>query len=214
MDKLDYKRQYRQLYQAPAGSVTLVEVPAMNFLMIDGKGDPNSAPAYAAALGALYAVAYTIRFMIKRGPEAIDFGVMPLEGLWWADDMAAFATADKSAWQWTMMIMQPPCVTRSHFTAARAAAAQKKQDPAIALVRWEQFAEGRCAQIMHRGPFSEEGPTIERVHQYIDACGRRRGKHHEIYLSDIRKAALANLKTIIRQPLTLTRHNAAKGEER
>lgn len=139
--------------------------------------------------------------MLKKGPLARDYAVMPLEGLWWADDLSAFTTHDKASWKWTMMIMQPSFVTPDLIEAAMAEVKRKKQLPAIDRLRLEDFLEGRCAQVLHIGPFSEEGPTIERLHQFIDARTSRTGKHHEIYLSDIRRAAPAKWKTIIRQPM-------------
>jgi hypothetical protein len=199
--KLDYKKQLKHLYQPSAKAVVQVEVPTLNYLMVDGTGDPNSAPAYAEAVEALFTVAYTIKFMIKKGPAAIDYGVMPLEGLWWADDMAAFTTADKAKWLWTMMIMQPEPVTAPVVEAALAEVKKKKNPPGLARVRFEALSEGTCAQILHLGPFSEEGPAVEAVHAYIDARGQRTGKHHEIYLSDIRKSDPAKWKTVIRQPM-------------
>jgi len=199
--KIDFKKEWKHLYQASAKEVVQIDVPPANFLMVDGEGDPNTSQAYCDALEVLYAVSYTVKFMVKRGALAIDYGVMPLEGLWWADDMSSFASADKSKWKWTMMIAQPPCVTRDIIQLAVAEVKEKKKPAAISKLRLESFSEGKCAQIMHIGPFTEEGPTVERVHQFIDARGQRVGKHHEIYLSDIRKAAPAKWKTIIRQPM-------------
>lgn len=201
MTKLDLKQQLKHLYQPSAKEVVLVDVPPMNYLMVDGEGDPNTSQAYADAVEALFAVAYTVKFMVKKGPLAIDYGVMPLEGLWWAADMANFSVADKSNWQWTMMIMQPDFVTDALVNAAIAEVTKKKNPAAIAKVRFAALTEGRCAQILHIGPFSAEGPTIAKVHQFIEARGKLDGKHHEIYLSDIRKADPAKWKTIIRQPL-------------
>jgi hypothetical protein len=126
---------------------------------------------------------------------------MPLEGLWWADDMSKFSTKDKSNWKWTMMIMQPDFVTAEMIITAIADVGKKKKPAAISKVRFETLSEGKCAQILHIGPFSEEGPTIEKVHRFIDSRGKRIGKHHEIYLSDIRKADPAKWQTIIRQPM-------------
>ncbi len=200
MQKIDLKKQLKQLYQPSAKEVALVDVHAMNFLMLDGAGDPNTAQAYADAVEALFGVAYTIKFMVKKSNLAVDYGVMPLEGLWWADDMTDFA-ADKSKWLWTMMIMQPDFVTAEIVRAAIANVTKKKNPAAISKVRFESFTEGRCAQILHIGPFSEERPNIEKVHAFIEARGRLTGKHHEIYLSDIRKAEPAKWKTIIRQPM-------------
>lgn len=201
MEKIDIKKALKHLYQPSAKEVVLVNVPSMNFLMIDGEGDPNTSPAYTDAVAALFTVSYTIKFMIKKGPLAIDYGVMPLEGLWWADDMSKFTTEDKSNWKWTMMIMQPSFVTPEIIDSAIADVKMKKNPAALSKLRLEAFSEGRCAQILHIGPFSEEGPTIEKVHQFIDSRGNRTGKHHEIYLSDIRKADPAKWKTIIRQPI-------------
>ncbi len=200
MKKIDLKKELTSLYQPSAKAVALVDVPTMNYLMIDGKGDPNTSKAYAEAIETLFAVAYTVKFMVKKSQE-IDYGVMPFESLWWADDMAAFATGDKSEWKWTAMIMQPSFVTATIVTAAIADVKKKKTPPAIAKLRFEPLSEGICAQTLHIGPFSEEGPTIEKVHEFIRGRGTLVGKHHEIYLSDIRKAAPAKWKTIVRQPL-------------
>jgi hypothetical protein len=203
MTALDFKRELKQLYQPSAKDVVEVDVTPMRFLMIDGEGDPNVSKAYADAVEALYAVSYTAKFMLKKGPAAIDFGVMPLEALWWADDMAAFAAQDKSHWKWTVMIMQPPPVTADLVAAAIADVKAKAPRAALPRLRYDTLAEGRCAQILHVGPFTAEGPTIERVHRYIESRGARRsGKHHEIYLSDIRRADPARWKTVIRQPMT------------
>lgn len=201
MQIIDLKKELKQLYQPSAKAVCEVEVPSMNFLMIDGEGDPNTSQSYAETVEALFSVSYAIKFMAKKGALAIDYGVMPLEGLWWADDMSSFSINDKTKWKWTMMMMQPVFITKEIILNVIAEVKKKKNLPALSKLRIEQFTEGRCAQILHIGPFSEEGPTIEKVHQYIDACGKRTGKHHEIYLSDIRKADPAKWKTIIRQPM-------------
>lgn len=201
MTKIDTKKTLGPLYQASAKEITQVDVPAFNYLMVDGSGDPNSSPEYAQAVEALFSVAYTAKFMVKKGPEALDYAVMPLEGLWWADDMSAFAADDKAQWQWTMMIMQPAFVANAVILAARAEVQRKKRLPAIEKVRLEVFTEGLCAQVLHVGPFSEEGPTVERLHAFIDARTGRTGKHHEIYLTDIRRADPQKWKTIIRHPM-------------
>ena len=201
MDRLDLKKQMKHLYQPSAKEVVQVEVPPMNYLMIDGEGDPNTSQAFSAAVEALFSVSYTLKFMIKKGPLAIDYGVLPLEGLWWTDDMSKFSIEDKSAWKWTLMIMQPSFVTTDMVDKAVMDVGKKRKSTAISELRFEALSEGKCAQILHVGPFSEEGPTIERLHQYIAARGKRTGKHHEIYLSDIRKCAPAKWKTVIRQPM-------------
>lgn len=198
---MDFKIELRQLYQASAKEVTQVEVPELRFVMVDGQGDPNTSPAYAEAVEVLFSVSYTAKFIVKKGPKQIDYAVMPLEGLWWADDMADFAAANKSKWRWTMMIMQPGFVTNEIIDAAIAEIEKKKQLPGLDKLRMESFTEGRCAQVLHVGPFSEEGPTIKRLHEFIDARSSRTGKHHEIYLSDIRRSAPEKWKTILRQPM-------------
>lgn len=203
MEKLDWKKELKHLYQASAREVVQVEVPAMNYLMVDGQGDPNTSQEYAEAVAALFATAYSLKFMVKKGALAIDYGVMPLEGLWWAKDMSKFSTGDKSNWLWTAMIAQPPFITREMVDTAIAAVAKKKNPAAISRLHFEAYTEGSSAQIMHIGPFSEEGPAIEKLHHFIEAGGHKRhGKHHEIYLSDISKADPAKWKTLIRQPMS------------
>jgi hypothetical protein len=201
MDKIDLRKTLKPLYQPSAKAVVEVDVPAFDYLMIDGEGDPNTAPAYAQAVEALFSVSYTAKFALKKGPLALDIAVMPLQGLWWADDMAAFTAGDKSRWKWTMMILQPDVMPHAVIEQAIAAVRKKKPSPALERLRLERLAEGRCAQILHVGPFSEEGPTIERLHAWVDAHGQRTGKHHEIYLSDVRRADPAKWKTILRQPM-------------
>jgi len=201
MAKIDPKQELKPLYHASAKAPVEVMVPPLRYLMIDGRGDPNTSPDYAAAVEALFTVSYTAKFAVKRGPLATDYAVMPLEGLWWADDMAVFTTGDKTNWRWTMMILQPPVASDQVIHDAMAAVKKKKNLPALARLRIEEFNEGRCAQILHVGPFAEEGPTVERLHAFIATRGKLSGKHHEIYLSDIRRAAPAKWKTIIRQPM-------------
>jgi hypothetical protein len=204
MAKIDLLKQLKPLYQPSAKEVTQVDVPALQFLMINGEGDPNTSPAYAQAVEALFSVSYTVKFSLKKGPLAIDYGVMPLEGLWWADDLSSFASGDKSKWKWTLMVLQPEFVTPDLVQAAIAEVLRKKKSlVAATLLRLESFTEGPCAQILHVGPFSTEGPTIQKVHDFIQARGQQlAGKHHEIYLSDIRRADPAKWKTILRQPMT------------
>jgi hypothetical protein len=201
VEKIDLKKELKHLYQPSAKEVVQVDVPIMNYLMVDGEGDPNTSRVFSDAVEALFTVSYAVKFKVKKGPLAIDYGVMPLEGLWWADDMSRFTITDKSNWKWTVMIMQPSFVTREIIDGAIAEVKKKKNPAAISKVRVETLAEGKCAQILHIGPFSDEGPTVEKVHRFIDSRGKRTGKHHEIYLSDIRKADPAKWKTVIRQPM-------------
>jgi hypothetical protein len=200
MDKIDLKRELKVLYKPSAKEVAEVDVPAFDFLMVDGEGDPNTSKAYKEAVEALFSVSYTIKFALKK-ERGLDYVVMPLEGLWWADDVASFSRDDKASWKWTMMIMQPPEASGRMVQAAITSVREKKGLPGLSGIRFETFKEGRCAQTLHVGPFSAEGPTIQRVHDHIAERSALTGKHHEIYLSDIRKAAPEKWKTIIRQPM-------------
>ena len=202
MVKIDCKKELKNLYSSSAEKVEVVEVPQMNFLMIDGEGDPNTSQSFQDAIDVLYPLSYTLKFIIKRGEIGIDYGVLPLEGLWWADDMSSFSVDNKENWKWTLMIMQPELVKKEIVATAIEEVRKKKKPVALPLVRFESFAEGKVGQIMHIGPFSEEGPTVEKLHSFIKVSGSQRiGKHHEIYLSDIRRAAPEKWKTIIRQPM-------------
>ncbi len=201
MEKIDLKKKLNQLYKASAKKVVEVNVPPLRYLMIDGMGDPNNSQEYAQAVEALFSVSYTAKFAVKKGQQQIDYAVMPLEGLWWADDLSAFVTRDKATWKWTMMILQPSFVPDETIVKAISDVGKKKQLPALHQLRLEEFTEGRCAQILHIGPFSTEGPTITKLHEYIDTHSSLAGTHHEIYLTDIRRANSMNWKTIIRQPM-------------
>ena len=203
MKKIDFKKELKHLYKASPKKAEIVDVPQMKFLMIDGKGDPNTSQEFQDAVEALYSLSYTLKFMVKKGELEIDYGVMPLEGLWWVDDISQFSIENKEAWKWTLMIMQPDYVTTELFNEAAEQVKKKKDPVALPKVKFESFSEGKAAQIMHIGPFSEEGPAIKKVHNFIKESGcKLTGKHHEIYLSDIRKAAPEKWKTIIRQPMT------------
>lgn len=210
MHKVDLKSQFKDLYQPPLNQVVLVDVPAMNFLMIDGGGDPNTSQDYRDAVEALYGLAYTLKFAIKK-QQGVDYPVMALEGLWWTDDMRLFSTDQKEDWKWTMMLMQTEYVTSERFEQARQQVEEKKPSPALARVRLVSFHEGLSAQIMHLGPYSAEGPTIARLHAFIKEQGYLlRDKHHEIYLGDPRRSSPEKLRTVIRQPIDrCTRCNAA-----
>lgn len=200
MAKLDLRKELRTLYDAPPGPV-VVEVPAMNFLMIDGAGDPSRSEEYPRAVEALFGLSYTLRFMVKKGGGP-DYGVLPLEGLWWADDPSAFSLDRREAWRWTSMVMQPEAVTEELVERARAELRRKKDPPALERLRFERFEEGLSVQAMHVGPFADEGPTIARLHRFAEERGYGlRGKHHEIYLSDLRRTAPERLRTILRQPV-------------
>lgn len=199
---VDLRRTLPELYRA-GPEPAFVDVPELPFLMIDGAGDPETSTGYAAALHGLYSVAYGVHFALKRQSHPIDSPVLPLEGLWWVPDMPRFAAADRSEWRWTMLIPQVEAVTPALVTEC-AAAARAKGIEAAGDVRLERYAEGRCAQVLHRGPYAEEGPTIAALHAFVAEHGYRlTGKHHEIYLGDPRRSRPDRLRTIIRQPVAL-----------
>jgi hypothetical protein len=198
MEKVDIKKELKQLYNPSTKEVSFVDVPDMNFLLIDGEGSPEGRQ-YMDAIQTLYPVAYALKFIVKKAKGA-DFGVMPLEGLWWMDDMANFSVERRNEWKWTAMIMQPKYVAEADFKAALKQV-EKKDLPAIGKIRFEAYNEGSAAQIMHIGPYSDEGPDVMKIQQVIKASGHKlSGKHHEIYLGDPRKTAPEKLKTVLRQP--------------
>lgn len=202
MQTLDLIKQYQQFYLQPRSIVSLVQVPKLSFLMIDGKGSPKDNPEYSAAVGALYSVAYTLKFAAKKGPLQVDFKVMPLEGLWWAEDMREFSLEDRGTWLWRMMIMQPDIITPDMFRQTVQDVRKKKNPPRLEEVRLENFEEGLSAQVFHLGPYGEaERPSVNQLHAYLKENGYAlRGKHHEIYFNSPLRADPAKLKTIIRQP--------------
>ncbi len=202
MKKIDYKKELKYLYKPSAKKIEFVEVPKMNFLMINGKGNPNTSVEYKNAVEALYTISYAVKFFIKKSDLQVDFGVMPLEGVWWVDDMREFDINKKDDWKWTAMIMQPEIVTKEHIEVAIEQVRNKKNLEALPKIEFTSFQEGKSAQTLHIGPFENEGPTIAKVHNFIAENNLSlSGKHHEIYLSDIRKAKPENWKTIIRQPV-------------
>jgi hypothetical protein len=201
MDKIDLKKELKSLYNPSSKEVTDVDVPAMNFLLVNGEGAPTS-PHYGAAIEALFSVSYALKFMVKKD-KGVDYAVMPLEGLWWVDDMTLFSADRKEEWKWTAMIMQPKYVSAEDFKIAVEQVKKKKNSVALPKVRFESFKEGPASQIMYVGPFSAEGPTIAKIHAHIKGRGHAlSGKHHEIYLNNPATTAPEKLKTILRQPMT------------
>ena len=202
MSKIDFKKELTQLYRPSARQFEVVEVPEMQFLMVDGHGNPNTVPAYREAVETLYAVAYKIKFSSKKLLNR-DYVVPPLEGLWWAEDMDTFLTRDKDAWDWTMMIMQPDWISTEMFAEGCAAAEKANQPPALSRLRLASYREGLSVQIMHIGSYDDEGPVLAKLHnEFLPGNGYvETGKHHEIYLGDPRKTKPENLKTILRQPV-------------
>jgi hypothetical protein len=200
--KVDFAKSLDH-YRARRGEVRLVEVPPLRYLMVDGHGNPSTSPEYADALEALYPLAYTLKFASKRERDR-DYVVPPLEGLWWADDMTTFTTArDKSAWDWTLMLMTPPWVTPDDVAAAREAVEGKKPGVHVERVRHDVLDEGLCVQTLHVGAFDDEGPVLADLHgRFIPEHGlEMTGRHHEVYLSDPRRTVPERLRTILRQPV-------------
>ena len=200
--KVDLKRAL-DAYRATRGTFRVVEVPELQYLMIDGHGDPNTSAEYASALEALYPLAYALKFFSKR-ELGRDYVVMPLEGLWWADDLTVFTSArDKSQWDWTMMILQPDWLDADAFATVRARLDAKGASERLDEVRWGTLREGRCVQTLHVGSYDDETPVLAEMHdRFIPEQGlRMAGTHHEIYLSDARKVAPEKLRTILRQPV-------------
>ena len=191
-----------KFYNAEPDQVSIVDVPEMKFLMIDGEGDPNTSKDFSDAVSALYSVSFTLKFMLMKEYPAETYTVMPLEGQWWTKDSAKFDFVDKSNLQWTLMMMQPEFVTAEMIEKAIVQAGKNRPLPALEKLRFETFNQGRSAQILHVGPYSEEGPTIQKLHGYIAQSGfRMRGKHHEIYLGNPQTTKPEDLKTILRQPI-------------
>ena len=203
MKKVDYKKKLKHLYGPSSKKIVIVEVPPMNYFMVDGEGGP-AAESYQQAIEALYGLSFTVKFDVKKG-VGLDYTVMPLEGLWWAKDITAFSADRKDEWQWKMMIMQPDHVTAKHVNAATKQLREKKNPLALDKIRFESYHEGPSVQILHIGPYDDEGPTIAQMHKFIDENGYQlHMKHHEIYLSDPRRSKPEKLKTVLRQPITKT----------
>jgi hypothetical protein len=205
--KIDFKKKFDSLYKPSSKEVSIVEVPSMNFLMIDGMGSPGDSQEYQDALNVLYPVAFKAKFLSKE--KGKDYVVPPLEGLWWADNMNDFTEGIRDKWKWTMMIMQPDWIDKNLIDKAIEITGEKKSELKNLLPKlyFKSYKEGKCAQIMHFGRYSEEGPTIEKLHKFIKEKGGKfdghQHKHHEIYLSDPRRAKPENMKTILRQPFIL-----------
>ncbi len=200
--KIDLKKDRKDLYQPGSKEFTEVDVPTLTYLAIDGHGDPNTSPDYAAAVAALYAGAYAIKFAF-RARSGDDFVVGPLEGLWSSSDPSVFAARRKSEWDWTMMIPLPDPVTADDIATGLATASGKKPELPIAGLRTMVLHEGRSLQILHIGSYDAETATLARLHdEVMPARGLTwNGSHHEIYLSDPRKVAPEKLKTVLRQPV-------------
>lgn len=206
MTKIDLKKEFKHLYAPSAKQVEVVDVPPLSFVMIDGQIEsgemPETSQGFENAMAALYGLSYTLKFMSKlHKTHPIDYTVMALEGLWWVDS-GEFDFDRKEEWKWTMMIMQPAHITEEMYREALQQVQAKRENPALSRTRFERFHEGLCMQIMHIGPYAEEPQTIARMTAFAQEHGYRlRGKHHEIYLGDPRRAKPERLKTILRHPV-------------
>jgi hypothetical protein len=206
MEKIDLRKELKHLYAPSAKKPELVKVPTFNFVMLDGKIEagetPGTSPEFREAMEAMYGISYTLKFMSKlRKTHPVDYTVMAMEGLWWIES-GEFSFDKKDNWCWTLMMLQPKHITAKMVQAALQQLKEKKDSPALAKLRFESFQEGRCVQIMHVGPYSEEPKTLDRMQAFADENGYvYRDKHHEIYMGDPRRARPEKLRTILRHPV-------------
>ena len=210
MDKLDYKKTYKELYQ-PKTKPSIIEVPEMIFIAIDGEGNPNSCPEYKAAFEVLYGLSYAIKMSKMNGTQPagyFEYVVPPLEGLWQVDgvDFDGMNVTDKDKFKWISMIRQPEFVTEEVFEQAKLVLKKKKPALDLSKARLMKMTEGLCVQIMHKGSYDDEPASIEQMKRFLDENGYiedfSEGRlHHEIYLSDPRKCSTDKLKTVIRHPI-------------
>lgn len=211
MKTLDLKRQLKYLYAPSPKAIEIVQVPRLQFAMIDGaieKGEgPSTSPRFQEDTAALYGISYTLKFMLKkRKTGAVDYPVMALEGLWWIEH-GNFDITRKDNWLYRLMILQPDVITPEIFDAGLTELRRKRgESPGLSRLRLEAFEEGLCTQVMHIGPYATEPATVERMKDFAQRNGYRDrvglgGKHHEIYLGDPRKADPAKLKTVLRHPI-------------
>ena len=203
----DFKKEYKELYM-PKDKPELIEVPTMNFFMVDGSGDPNNSPEFQHATELLYGLSYTIKMSRKKGieiPGYFDYVVPPIEGLWWIEE-ETFSFEIRDNWKWTLMIRQPDFVNQEIVQWAKKELAKKKPELNTEKARFEAFEEGLCVQVMHIGPYSTEPETMKKVEAFLSEQGLKDrllsgGKHHEIYLSDPRKCKPESMKTVLRHPV-------------
>lgn len=203
MDKIDFKKELKDLYKLKPLQPCFVEVPSLQYLSIDGIGDPRTSEHFQASIEALFGVSYKLKFLNKENSETPDYGVMPLEGRWGCSDWDNFSMDDRSNWLWTLQIFQPQWVSPQMFQEALAVVKKKKDLPQLNELRLEPFNDGLCAHILHIGPFAAEGETIAIMDDFFEEQGYQKSReyHREIYLSDFRRTAQEKLKTIIRQPI-------------
>ena len=199
--KVDLKVRHRELYAPPRGRFVEVDVPPLTYLAVDGAGDPNTSPAYREAVEALFALSYAVKFA-ARERLGRDHVVAPLEGLWTADDPGTFVRRKKDAWRWTLLVLQPGWVGADLVADVTATVRRTKDLPALDRTGLRTLTEGRSVQTLHVGPYDDEGPVLEEMHErFIPGAGlRMTGRHHEVYLGDPRRTSPERLRTILRQP--------------
>jgi hypothetical protein len=201
MNKVDHKVTLKALYNPKPKEFAVTKIPPLNFLMVDGAGDPNS-QAFKDAAQTLYAVAFALKFAVKKHHHS-DYTVMPLEGLWWtSDNHFDHAAKNRDNWRWTLMVMQPEVVTADLVQQTIGEVRRKKNPPALDCLRFERYDEGLAVHTLYFGPYSDEHPTIEAMYRFMESCGyAHNGKHHEIYLNDPSRVAPEKMRTILRQPI-------------
>jgi hypothetical protein len=202
MATVEFKKEFSGLYKASAYEASVVDVPAMKFITVSGAGYPGPSGEFQDGIAALYAVAYTLKFSLKKTAGAGDFAVMPLEALWWTESGKPLDQESRENWCWTVMMALPGFVTKTLVKKAVKEAAERKELPALKQVELERIQEGLSAQIKHKGPYTGSDPTVKRLHDFIAEQGLKpHGKHHEIYLNDPSRTAPEKIRTIIRQPV-------------
>lgn len=216
MDKLDLRKKYPELY-SPKTTPSIIDIPPMKFIMVDGKGNPNTPGGeYQRAVEVLYSLCYTIKMGLKAAPDTpegyMDYTVPPLEGLWWFDDLENKDITKKDNYRWCSMVRQPDFITEEIFNAAKETIRKKKPELAVELARLASFREGLCVQVMHLGPYDTEPSTVQKMDDYRDVQGYLDDlgglspeghirTHHEIYLTRPDIANPAKMKTILRHPV-------------
>lgn len=202
MDKIDFKKEFKQYYSPKAREPEIIDMPSMQFVMVDGRGDPNKVKEFEDAVGALYSIVYGLKFGRKKSGKNPDFSAGALEGLWWSDVGEPFTVGNKDDWLWTVMIWLPDFITQAEFDEMVDLTKQKKPNPKLDSVRLENFSEGKVVQVLHIGPYDTEKASVDLMHAFASDQGyTQTGKHHEIYLGDPRRSAPEKLKTIIRHPI-------------
>jgi hypothetical protein len=202
-EKLDFRKVYHHLYSPSAKEAEEILVPELQFAMVDGEGPPEGSEEFQNAIAALYGVTYTMKFSRKKAGIGPDYSVSPLEGLWWMADGADFDMSRPADWRWTLMIMQPDFITHEEFTGTVSQLTIEKPSPLLSRLRLELFNEGKVVQILHIGPYDQEARSLHKLEAYAKSRGYTlRGKHHEIYLGDPRRAKPDKLRTILRHPIS------------